>query len=263
MASSGPASPLNASGTVPSGIPGLPSRHVEGPFGIGWDTTDPYTLVSYSVLNVLIHSVMPLPITSVFWVGAVVLYGPLYGFLVAVLTSTIGCYIGFLIARCARPFFLRVLGEHSDVWRSVERALARDGWKIPLLLRSTPVMPVVLTNFLLALTSVDDFTYVWTVTVGMIPSGLPYAYAAVVGEKVLHEWPPTDGVMLTVSAIGLVATVLVVWKIGAIAADALERAGVSPRTPPAQRTWGDETMRDTHLGQPSGQTDAAKPPPLL
>lgn len=233
----------------------LPARHVEGPFGIAWDASDPYTLVSYSILNVLIHSVMPLPITTAFWVAAVVLYGSVFGFVLCVLTSTLGCYVGFLLARCFRAFFLRLLGEHSHVWHSVDRALARDGWKIPLLVRSTPVMPVVITNFLLALTSIDDFTYVWTVAVGMIPSGLPYAYAAVVGEQVLHEWPPKDGVVLTVSVIGLVATVLVVYKVGAIATDALAKAGIdspaSPRTPHQWPTSSTTTTDGAAAGRSS------------
>ena len=169
----------------------------------------------------------------------------------------LGCYIGFLLARCFRPFFLHLLGEHSHIWHSVDQALARDGWKIPLLVRSTPVMPVVITNFLLALTSIDDLTYVWTVAVGMVPSGLPYAYAAVVGEQVLHEWPPKDGLMLTLSAIGLVATVLVVYKVGTIATDALARAGVeSPRTPQTPR-W---PTSKTHA---SSQSSSSRPPLLL
>lgn len=216
----------------------LPDRHVDGPFGLSWDADDPMTFLSFSFLNVLIHSIVPLPITTVFWIGAVVLYGPIYGFFLCVLTSTLGCYIGFLVARCFKPFFLRLLGEHASVWHSLELALARDGWKIPLLVRSTPVMPVVLTNFMLALTSVDDWTYTWTVAVGMVPSGLPYAYAAVVGEQVLEEFPPKDGLMLTLSLIGLVATVLAVYKVGVVATDALTKAGVdSPRTPATPQAW--------------------------
>ena len=199
--------------------------------GLSWDSRDPVTFLTFNVLNILIHSVVPLPVTSVFWVGAVVLYGPVLGFVIAVLSSAVGCYVGFLVARCFKPFFLRMLGEHASVWRSLEVALARDGWKIPLLVRSTPVMPVVLTNLLLALTSIDDWTYNWTVTVGLIPSGLPYAYATVVGQKVLEEFPPKDALMLTLSLIGLLATVLAVYKVGHLATDALAKAGVdSPRS---------------------------------
>ena len=152
------------------------SDRVDLPYGITLHANDPYTVFTYSFLNVLVHSVVPLPISSVFWVAAVVLYGVWYGFLIALLTSALGCWVAFLLTRCCRPFILRLLGEHADVWHSLDRAVVRERWKIPLLVRSTPVMPVVPTNFVLALTSIDQLTYVWTVTIGMIPAGLPYVY---------------------------------------------------------------------------------------
>ena len=209
----------------------LPENQVAGPFGISFDANDPSTIVIFSVLNIIIHSVWPIPITTIFWVAAVLMYGPIYGFLLTLLTSALGCYLALVVTRCFRPWVLRLLGEHQAVWHALDYAIVRERWKIPLLVRSTPVMPVVLTNFLLALTSIDTWTYTWTVTVGMIPSGLPYAYGAVVGEAVLKEFPPKDPLLLLLSLIGLVATVLAVYKVGSIATHELSKAGVeSPMT---------------------------------
>ena len=77
----------------------------------------------------------------------------------------------------------------------------------------------------------------------MIPSGFPYAYAAVVGQQVLHEFPPTDGPLLVMSIFGLVVTFLTVYKVGAVASEALREAGIpdletyeSPRSPDGA-TW--------------------------
>ena len=109
----------------------------------------------------------------------------------------------------------------------------QTSWKIPLLVRSTPVAPVVPSNFLLALTSIDAWTFTWTVFVGMIPAGLPYAYGAVVGEQALKQFPPKDPLLLTLALVGLVATMLVVYKIGTIATEELSRAGVTGSGAPA------------------------------
>ena len=54
-----------------------------------------------------------------------------------------------------------MLGKYEDTWHAMDRAIVLERWKIPLLVRATPVMPVVPANFMLALTSIDDFTYVW------------------------------------------------------------------------------------------------------
>lgn len=209
-----------------------------GPLGhFAFDATAPSTIFVYSLLNVIIHSVLPLPISSFFWMAAVLLYGPVAGFVLALLTSALGCYLALPLTRsCLRPYILRCLGEHEAMWNSLDAAIVRERWKIPLLMRSTPVMPVVLTNFFLALTSIDEWTYSWTVTIGMIPSGLPFAYAAVVGQQVLEDFPPHDPLLLVVSLVGLLATVLVVYKIGAVAANELNRHGVqTPEKTPKQR----------------------------
>ena len=210
----------------------LPDRHVAGPFGISFDASNPTTIFTFSFLNMLVHSIVPIPVSSVFWVAGVLLYGAVYGFVICLFSSSLGCYVSLLLTRWFRPTFLRMLGENAELWHSLDRALVRERWKIPLLVRSTPVMPVVPTNIMLALTSIDQWTYTWTVTVGMIPAGMPYVYAAVVGEQVLEEWPPTDPFMLLLSLIGLVATALAVFMVGRVANSELTRAGVeSPRTP--------------------------------
>jgi uncharacterized membrane protein YdjX (TVP38/TMEM64 family) len=192
----------------------LPENHVAGPFGVAFDANNPATIVIFSFLNVIIHSFVPMPVTSVFWVTSVVLYGPVWGFLLVLSTSTLGCYLALIATRrCLRPFILKMLGDYDSSWRSLDAAIVRERWKIPLLVRSTPVMPVVLTNFLLAMTAIDDWTYTWTTGVGMIPSGLPYVYAAVVGEQVMEQFPPTDPFLLVLSLVGLLATILAVYYV--------------------------------------------------
>jgi len=210
-----------------------------GPLHVTFDAADPATLVWFTLLNVLVHSILPLPVSSVFWMSAVVLYGFWAGFAIAILSSALGCYLALPITRCFRPFIIHLLGpEGQATWRAMDRAIVRERWKIPLLVRATPVMPVVPSNFLLALTSIDDWTYAWTVCVGLIPSGLPYAYAAIVGQQVLEQFPPEDPLVLISLLVGLVATVLAVYKIGTIAAHELLKHGVeSPRTPQSPH-WG-------------------------
>lgn len=197
-----------------------------GPVHMSFDADDPSQIFTFAMLSVVVHSVLPLPVSSVVWIASVVLFGVVYGFAFALLTTTIGSYISLLLARSCRSLILPLLGKYEDTWHAMDRAIVLERWKIPLLVRATPVMPVVPANFMLALTSIDDFTYVWTVFVGVIPASIPYAYTAVVGEQVLTEFPPKDPVLLSVSLVGLLATMLAVYKIGTIATNELNKLGV-------------------------------------
>ena len=199
---------------------------VEAPFGISFDTDAPQTVALYVLLTVVVNGFVPVPLASVMCALGVVLYGWFYGFILNLVASVTGCCLGLAVFRLFRPFFLSMLGEHTATWSAIDNAISQEGYRIPLLLRLTPVMPVVLTNAMLSLTSVDAFTYAWTTMAGFIPASIPYAYTAVVGEAVLNDFPPKDPVMISVSLLGLAATLLAVWKLGSIASAELKKAGV-------------------------------------
>ena len=204
---------------------------VTGPFGISFDPDAPESLALYAALTIVVNGFIPVPLAAAVCVVGVLLYGWWLGFLINLVCSVAGCFLSFVLCRLFRPFFLRLLGSKADIWTAMDAAITREGYKIPLLLRLTPVMPVVLTNAMLSLTSVDALTFTWTTFVGFIPSGVPYAYAAVVGEQVMNEFPPRDPLLLGISVLGLVATLLVVYKIGQIAAATLAELGVGTSGP--------------------------------
>lgn len=200
---------------------------VDGPFGLSFDKYAPSTVLVYSALNIAVNAFVPVPLSGAVLLTGVLLYGWFYGFILSLVTSVIGCYLCLVVTRMFRPTFLSLLGKHTETYSAVDAALVRQGFRIPLLLRLTPVAPVVLCNVLLSLTSIDPITYVWTTFVGFIPASIPYAYAAVVGMQVLTEFPPSDPVMVSTMLVGLVATVLTVWKVGEIAMAELSRSGVA------------------------------------
>ena len=101
-----------------------------------------------------------------------------------------------------------------------------EGFQIALLIRLAPVAPLVLSNVLLSMTSISQRTYLWTTAVGIVPSNLPFAYVALVGKSMLHEFPPRDPLILSLSLLGLLASVLIAWKIGRIATRVLNRHGI-------------------------------------
>lgn len=183
-------------------------------FGFEFDPNDPAVILEYSFVNILITSVIPVPLAGPMTAVACLLFGLFMGMVINTLTSVVGAWIGLWATRyMCRPCFVRALGRHQKKWEALDAAITSQGFQIALLIRVAPVSPMVATNILLSLTSISVWTYLWTCAVGIIPANFPYAYAAVVGASLASEFPPRDPVMLSMSVLGLVATIGVAYKV--------------------------------------------------
>ena len=183
--------------------------------------------LEYSAINVIVTSVIPLPLAGTMVAVGALIYGIPLGMLINTVSSTVGAWLGLVFARHAcRPCLMRMLGRYRRKWEALDYAIVQEGWQIALLIRLAPVAPLVLSNVLLAMTSISHWTYIWTSAVGFAPSNLPFAYAAQLGKSMAQEFPPKDPVLLTMSILGLVASVAIAWKIGRIATRVLRKHGL-------------------------------------
>lgn len=186
--------------------------------GFTFDPTDNTVLLQYSILNLLANSCIPLPIAGLLVAVSSLLYGVVNGLIVNAVSTMMGVYLSLWITRSAcRPYFVRMLGRYARHWEALDEALTAEGYQIALLIRVTPVMPMVLINVLLSMTSISQWTYGWTTLVGLIPANLPYAYGAQLGMFLTDircsDQRGGDPVMLTVSIIGFIASIVVVYKV--------------------------------------------------
>lgn len=183
--------------------------------------------LEYTGINFIISSVVPIPLAGTLVAVGVLMFGIVGGMAINVISSTLGAYVGLLLTRsCCKPCFLKLLGRHASKWKALDNALIADGPALALLIRVTPLMPLVATNILLSLTSISHTSYCWTTLVGLVPANLPYAYAAQLGLSLYEEFPPRDPVMLTLTLGGLVASILIAVKVGKIARKALNKHGL-------------------------------------
>lgn len=113
--------------------------------------------------------------------GAV--FGLARGFAYVFVGATLGASLAFLVSRhLARPAVERRV-RGSPRFDRVDRAVAREGGKIVLLLRLSPVLPFNLLNYALGLTRVRFGAYVLA-SVGMLPGTLLYVYYGVLAGDV-------------------------------------------------------------------------------
>jgi uncharacterized membrane protein YdjX (TVP38/TMEM64 family) len=166
--------------------------------------------------------------------GAGATFGLFRGTVVASLGSTLGAGAAFLVGRyLARKQVARwVAGNPRSA--AIDAAVQKDGGKIVLLMRLSPVFPFNLLNYLFGLTGVGFWSYLLASWIGMLPATVMYVYLGAAGRaatKAAATGPAgLDGKAL-LWGMGLAATIALTWYLTRMARAALPDA--TETAPPA------------------------------
>jgi uncharacterized membrane protein YdjX (TVP38/TMEM64 family) len=147
-------------------------------------------------------------------IGSGFIFGLTRGAAVVWAGAVIGAALSFLIARHIARERVAKWARKNEKFSAIDRAIARKGWKIVLLLRLSPVVPYTISNYLYGLTAIRFLPYVLASAVGMIPLILVYTYIGVAGraaagverQRTTWEWIAIGvGLAATVTAAVLIA----------------------------------------------------------
>ncbi len=170
---------------------------------------------------------------SVLTIGAGAALGVFRGVIAVSIGSTLGAAAAFLIGRfIARDW---VAGKISGrpKFSAIDEAVGREGFKIVLLTRLSPIFPFNLLNYAYGLTRVPFGAYLLASWIGMIPGTIMYVYLGSVG-KVATRWADMTAAQRILYAGGLIAAVVVAVMATRIARRALREA-VAPNAEPTDR----------------------------
>ncbi len=108
-------------------------------------------------------------------IGAGFLWGAAFGAVYALLGSTLGAILAFSFARSAfgQPF---ARGFNSRFLQRLSSSLEKGQWKVVAFVRLNPAVPTSVINFLLGLTSLRLWTYVWGTFVFSAPLCYAFSY---------------------------------------------------------------------------------------
>jgi uncharacterized membrane protein YdjX (TVP38/TMEM64 family) len=190
----------------------------------------PWAYLLYALAYVLV-AVLLLP-AWLMTVGAGLLFGLLPGVAVVSVGSTAGAAASFLIARyVARDAVARYAERHAR-FSAIDRAIAMSGWRIVFLLRLSPVIPYVFSNYLYGLTAISFRPYVLASWAGMLPLTVLYASFGAAGREAssitsgaLPAWKAAS------IAVGVLITVAVTLYVGRMARRALAAASLTAAPP--------------------------------
>lgn len=162
---------------------------------------------------------------SILTLGGGVLFGVVWGSIYVSIAATAGASCAFLIGRYfARAMVARKI-EANPSFKSIDVAVATDGWKIVLLTRLSPVFPFNLLNYAFGLTSVSFAEYLIASWAGMIPGTAMYVYIGSLSGDLARAAAgnhPRPQMQWILDVLGLVATIAVAVYATRIASRALK-----------------------------------------
>lgn len=171
---------------------------------------------------------------SLVTLGIGFLFGVVRGTAIVSVGSTLGATAAFLAGRTLAWEWIERRIASGPRFRAVDRAVGRNGFKIVLLVRLSPLFPFNLTNYVFGLTEVRLRDYVLASWIGMLPGTVMYVYlgsaAKSLADLAAGRVEGTVGQQVLFAA-GLVGTVVVTVLLTRIARRALREAVAIPSEP--------------------------------
>ncbi|MFN6529936.1 TVP38/TMEM64 family protein [Nostoc sp. ChiSLP03a] len=162
---------------------------------------------------------------SILTLGAGVIFGAVWGSLYVFIGATLGATAAFLVGRyLARSWVAGKIADNKK-FAAIDQAVGREGLKIVLLTRLSPIFPFNLLNYAFGITGVSLQDY-FIGSLGMIPGTIMYVYiGSLAGNLAMigTEAQPTNPTLQwAIRILGLIATVAVTVYVTRIARKALE-----------------------------------------
>jgi len=162
---------------------------------------------------------------SILTLGAGVIFGVALGSALVFIGATIGATAAFLVGRYLARGWVAKKIEGNEKFKAIDSAVGREGFKIVLLTRLSPVFPFNLLNYAYGLTGVSLKDYVLG-CIGMLPGTVMYVYLGSLAGNLATlgagDRPDNAAVQWTIRIVGFMATVAVTLYVTRVARKALE-----------------------------------------
>ena len=161
---------------------------------------------------------------SILTLGAGVVFGLVLGSFYVFIGATIGATAAFLVGRYLARGWVAEKIQGNSKFQAIDEAVGREGLKIVLLTRLSPIFPFTLLNYAYGVTGVSLKDYLIGCA-GMIPGTIMYVYIGSLAGSLATigtSAPATNPVLSwTIRLIGFIATVAVTLYVTKIARQAL------------------------------------------
>lgn len=140
-----------------------------------------YFGILYCVAEILAVPATPLTLSAGY------LFGVGQGAAVVLLAATVAASVAFVIGKTLLRDKVEEMLLEQPKFAKIDKAIGREGFKLLLLVRLSPIFPFALSNYLYGASSIDFASYFWGTLLGFAPGTLAYVYTGMVGSAL------TDG----------------------------------------------------------------------
>jgi uncharacterized membrane protein YdjX (TVP38/TMEM64 family) len=133
------------------------------------------TIGSLTFIAIYIAATVAFLPGSVLTLGAGVLFGVMLGSIYVFIGATLGAIVAFLVGRYLIRGWISRRIEANPRFAAIDEAVSKEGFKIVLLTRLSPVFPFNLLNYAFGITGVSLKDYSLG-SIGMIPGTVMYVY---------------------------------------------------------------------------------------
>lgn len=163
-------------------------------------------------------------------VGAGLFFGLAAGVAVVSVGATLGAAASFLVARhFARDRVARYASGNAR-FAAIDRAIGQKGWRIVFLLRLSPLVPFVVSNYFYGLTAIRFWPYILSTWIGMLPLTFLYVCLGAAAREVAGApVGPTGPLKWVVLAGGIAATLAGTLYTGKVVKRTLGESDGRPR----------------------------------
>lgn len=171
----------------------------------------------------VVATVLLIP-ASALTLGAGFIYGVVAGTLVVAPAALLGATLAFILSRHLGRAAIRRRLEGRRRFAALDRAIGKEGFKLALLVRLSPLFPFGLTNYALGVTDLSLRHYVIGSAIGMLPGTVLYVFlgSLITSASALGAGPEGPWAT-TLYWGGLVVTAVVVIMVTGLARRALRR----------------------------------------
>lgn len=169
---------------------------------------------------------------TILTLGAGAIFGVVLGTITVSLASTLGATAAFLVGRFIARDWVAAKVSANARFAAIDRAVGKQGFRIVLLTRLSPVFPFAWLNYGYGLTDVPLWKYFLASWIGMFPATVMFVYVgSLLGVAAGGARDKTDAEWV-LYGVGLAATIAVAAVVTRVARKALAGA-VADREAPA------------------------------
>ncbi|MBI5250425.1 MAG: FAD-containing oxidoreductase [Desulfomonile tiedjei] len=187
---------------------------------------------------------------SVLTLGAGFLFGVPAGLATVWIGANLGACAAFLVGRTIAREWVAQKVKGNAKFAAIDEALGREGFKVVLLLRLSPVFPFDLLNYALGITKVSFRNYALASLIGMVPGTLMYVYFGSAARSLAEVAAGKVEGGIAGQAFfwfGLAATIAVALVVTRIARKSLKTAEVSASADPKPSQALPQTLLDEEV----------------